>query len=80
MAYSFTLIFSHVFSKKGTRRLNEIFFFIVTEKFKLIRFQQLVAQNYSINLPEILTGVIGKMASNDDMSVVQSVIEHGYLS
>jgi len=45
-------------------------FSIVANKYKLAHFQQLSKQNYSINLSEILTDDVRKMALNDGIQIL----------
>src|SRR6478609_528040 len=67
MACNFTFISSDVFPSKNRNRITDRYcsFSMIANEHTLAHFKQLSKQNYSINLSEILTGVVSKVALND---------------
>src|SRR6476619_298326 len=72
MACNFTFISSHVFPSKNRNRITDRYcsFSMIANEHTLAHFKQVSKQNYSINLSEILTGVVSKVALNDSKQIL----------
>ena len=72
-ACNLTLISSHIFPSKKRNRITDRYcsFCMVANKHELNDLQKLSKQNYSINLSEMLTVIVGKMALNNDIHMLR---------